>query len=420
MKILNIIQKYHPSRGGAEEAMKVLSEYQANELDYDVDVWTTNALRAEYLWDLEGEEIEKEEEVINGVNVKRFSFKDHILNHKYINKGFRVIFSHFPNWKIQNLASCPTIFSMLEAAKSDELKKYDYVTVSATPYYFLFYVGYIVSKRLGIPYILIPALHVGKDEKDTLRKKYLRKSILPFFERADKIVLNTEVEGKHIYEFCKKNGVVIDKEKFILVGQGVFLDQISVGKGRKFREKYPLKYPIVFQIGSKTFDKGSFNLIKAMKLVWDKGVECHLVFGGQQNQEFSEYIENLDSKYKKWILNIDNISDPDKWDLYDAGDIFSMVSKTDSFGIVYLESWVYKTPVLGCNNDAIREVINNNKDGFLLDFNDIRGISEKIQYLLNNKTERLQMGENGYSKVKKKYDWKKNLEKMKDIYIHQN
>ena len=416
MKILNIIQKYHPSKGGAEVFMQIVSEYLANELNHEVDVWTTDAFKAETLWDLEGEVIEKKEEVINGVNVKRFSFKGHILNHKYINKIFRVVFSHFPNWKVQNLASCPTVFSMLKEAKKGNLKNYDYITVSASPYYFLFYVGYIVANRLNIPYILMPAFHVGKDEKDSLKKKYFKKSILPFLQRADRIVLNTNIEGEYIINFCEENGVEIDRSKFVVVGQGVYPDQILLGNGQKFRNKYSLKYPIIFQIGAKTVDKGSFNLIEAMKLVWDRGEKCHLVFGGQTNEEFKGYIEGLDERYKKNILNIDNISDEEKWDLYDAGDIFSMVSKTDSFGIVYLESWTYKIPVLGCYNDAMQEVIDDSSDGFLVEFNDIKSIADKIQVLLNNEEKRLEMGMNGYKKVMEKYDWNKKLEKLKEIY----
>jgi len=312
MKVLNIIQKYHPSKGGAELFMQIVSEYLANDLGFDVDLWTTDALRAETLWDLEGDVIEEKEEVINGVNVRRFSLKGHILNHKYVNKIYRVIFSHFPNWKIQNLATCPTVFSMLKEAKHGNLTDYDYVTVSSSPYYFLFYIGCVISKRLNIPYIIMPALHVGKDKNDPLKRKYLRKSVVPFFQYADKIVLNTKAEGEHIYEFCKKNGVLIDKDKFVLVGQGVFMDKILVGKGERFRGKYSLEYPIVFQVGSKTFNKGSYNLVEAMKLVWDQGTKSHLVFAGQQNVEFSKYIESLGNKYRQYIFNIDNISDSRK------------------------------------------------------------------------------------------------------------
>jgi glycosyltransferase involved in cell wall biosynthesis len=418
MKILNVIQRYHPARGGAEVFMQIVSEHLAKDKDIDVDVWTTDALDTEVLWDLEGETISKKEEKVNGVNVRRYSIDNHILNsNKYINKIFRVLFSRFPNWKIQNIATCPTLFGMLKDAKNLKEGAYDYVTVSSTPYYFLFYVGYLISKKLDIPYILMPALHTGVNQEDGIRRKYLKKSVVPFFKHSSKIVLNTEAEGKAIVDFCKENGVKLDKSKFIVTGQGVFLDKIMNGKGERFRDKYELEHPIVFQVGSKSYEKGSYNLVGAMKKVWDKGVRCHLVFAGLKNQDFSNYINSIEERYRKNILNIDNIPEDDKWDLYDAGDIFSMVSKTDSFGIVYLEAWAYKNPVLGCDNPAIREVVNDNEDGFLIDFDDRDQIAKRILYLLENENVRKEMGKNGYKKVKEKYDWDKNLSKLKAIYV---
>lgn len=420
MKILNIIQRYYPAKGGAELFMKIVSEHLAKDSNTQVDIWTTDALDTEVLWDLEGETVEKKEEVINGVNVKRYPIDNHVVNsNKYINKLFRVIFSKFPNWKVQNLATCPTVFNMLKDAKGIKKGSYDYVTASTTPYYFLFYVGYLISKKLDIPYILMPALHTGVNQDDGIRKKYLRKSVVPFFEHASKIVLNTQSEGRAITEFCKENGVELDQDKFIVTGQGVFLDQILDGNGERFREKYNLKYPIVFQVGSKSHEKGSYNLVEAMKKVWDRGIDCHLVFAGQKNQDFSNYLDAIGDKYKKYVLNIDNISEEDKWDLYDAGDIFSMVSKTDSFGIVYLEAWAYRNPVLACDNPAIREVVNDGKDGYLVKFDYREEISNKIIHLLKNNEIREEMGNSGFEKVKGKYNWDTNLEKLEDIYKKQ-
>jgi glycosyltransferase involved in cell wall biosynthesis len=417
MKILNIIQRYYPAKGGAELFMKIVSEHLAKDSNIDVDIWTTDALDAEVLWDLEGETVEKKEEEVNGVNVKRYSIDNHILNsNKYINKIYRVIFSKFPNWKIQNLATCPTVFNMLKDAKELEQGSYDFVTVSTTPYYFLFYIGYLISKKLNIPYILMPALHTGVNQDDGIRKKYLKRSVIPFFEHASKIVLNTQSEGKAIYDFCKENGVELDRSKFLVTGQGVFLSKILDGNGEVFRSKYNLKYPIVFQVGSKSHEKGSYNLVEAMKKVWDSGIDCHLVFAGQSNRDFTNYLNAIEGRYKKFVLNIDNISEEDKWNLYDAGDIFSMVSKTDSFGIVYLEAWVYKNPVLACNNPAISEVVNDGKDGYLIDFEDREELTNKILYLLKNDKIREEMGKKGYEKVKDKYDWEKNLEKLRRIY----
>ena len=196
----------------------------------------------------------------------------------------------------------------------------------------------------------------------------------------------------------------------------MFVEKIKGGDGNRFREKYNIQNDIVFQIGSKNVDKGSINLIKAMIKCWNEGIDSTLVFGGGYSREFTEYIESLDGKYRERVLNIDNISEEDKWDLYDAGSIFSMVSKTDSFGIVYLEAWVYGKPVLGCNNVAIREVITDGKDGYLLPFDDVEGISKKMKYLLNNIKKRDEIGNNGRKKVLERYNWEKNLKKVANIY----
>ncbi len=413
-RVLCISQRYHPAKGGAELFAKILSEYLANNRGYIVDHWTTKALSAEYLWDLKGDTVDIKEEVIGGVNIKRFPIGKGFLKNRYLNKVFRTLFGNLPFFRISNLASCPTTFEMLDEIKS--IKQYDAVVVSATPYYFLFYVGYKISKKLGIPLIIVPALHTGVEKDDGLKKKYLKKTVIPFFEHASKILLNTKSEGDAISTYCEENGVRIDKKKFVVIGQGVFLNQINQGNGERFRKKYKIKNDIIFQIGSKSFEKGSISLINAMIKCWERGLNATLVFGGSYNEEFSQYIENLKEEYRSKILNIDNISDEEKWDLFDAGDIFSMVSKTDSFGIVYLEAWAYRKPVFACKNEVMREIISDDKDGYLIPFNDTDEMADKIIYLSNNPSERKKMGKNGENKVKEKYDWSKNLNKIGEIF----
>lgn len=413
-KILFIIQRYHPAKGGAELFIKTLAEYLANSEKYSVDVWTTDAFNTGTLWDLDDDVIEKKVEKIENVNVKRFQIGKGILRNKYLNKIFRVVFGSLPFFKISNLATCPTTFGMLDEIK--KIEGYKAVIVSTTPYYFLFYVGYLISKKLNIPLVVIPALHTGVEENDTLKKKYLRKSAIPFFEHATKIILNTKTEGEAIERFCEENGTKIDKSKFVVMGQGIFWDKIKGGNGEEFRNRYGIKNKIVFQVGSKSYEKGSISLINAMINCWEHGVDATLVFGGGYDKDFNEYIDKLDPKYRGQILNIDNISDEEKWDLFDAGDVFSMVSKTDSFGIVYLEAWAYGKPVLACDNKAIREVVSDKEDGYLLPFDDIEKISEKIIYLLNYSEKRNEMGKSGKRKVEEKYDWDKNLKKFGTMF----
>ncbi|MBU1120154.1 glycosyltransferase family 4 protein [Patescibacteria group bacterium] len=415
-KVLNIIQRYHPAKGGAELFIKVLSEYQSKNLGYDVDVWTTNAYTPDALWDLNDEIVEQEKEDIEGVHVRRFAVGEGIFRNKYINKVVRVLFDRFPNFKIANLASCPTAYGMLKAIDETDFSEYAYVTVSSTPYYFLFYVGYLISKKYNIPYIIAPAFHTGEHKHDSLRRKYFKKTAVPFFEYACKILVNTKAEQIAIMKFCQDNGVMLKEEKFVVLGQGIYLEKINGGDGKRFREKYNLNDPIVFQMGSKNYEKGSMNLVESMKLVWDSGIKCHLVFGGQYSEDFSKYLDGIEGKYRENILNIDNISDEEKFDLFDACNIFSMISKTDSFGIVYLEAWAYGKPVLACNNEALSEIISNDVDGYLLKFDDIRVIANTIENLLNDEEVAKHMGMEGRKKVEEKYDWSKGIKLLDSTY----
>ena len=98
-KVLNIIQRYYPARGGAELFMKTLSEYQSNNLGYKVDVWTTNANNPNTLWDLGNDIISTKQEIINGVNIRRFPIGKGIYKNKYINKIVRSLFDKFPNFR---------------------------------------------------------------------------------------------------------------------------------------------------------------------------------------------------------------------------------------------------------------------------------------------------------------------------------
>src|SRR3712207_7592070 len=54
----------------------------------------------------------------------------------------------------------------------------------------------------------------------------------------------------------------------------------------------------------------------------------------------------------------------DKRDLNAAGQVFCMPSRTDSFGIVYLEAWLNGVPVIGANAGGVPEVISDGVDGY--------------------------------------------------------
>jgi len=417
-KILYIVQRYHPAGGGAEHSMKILAEYMAKQPGWQVDLWTSDALDIDALWDVDKAKVEIPEETINGVNVKRFRVAPWIFANRWINKIMRSVLSRIPQWDVKCLFTPPTSWEMLvEVARNKELD-YDIVHVTSAPYFVLFYVAWKLTKKIGAKFVISPKIHIGESEDDPIRKIYLKPESAPFYKWADSIIVQTNTAAKAIVKFCAEQRLKINESKFVKSAMGLFFNEISGGKGDRFRKKYGIKSEekIVFYVGAKVVEKGCVNLVKAMELLWKNGIKARLVLAGGYTKQFEKFWATVSDEVKKNTVCLGYIDDEDKWDLYDAGDVFSMVSKSDSFGIAYLEAWYYGKPVLGCDTDVIREVIDEGKDGYLVGFHDVEVIAEKIRKLLEDNELRKKMGEYGRARVMKEYGWENQLEIIRKEY----
>jgi len=116
------------------------------------------------------------------------------------------------------------------------------------------------------------------------------------------------------------------------------------------------------------------------------------------------------------VIVLDYIDEETKKDALDACSVFVMPSRAESFGIVYLEAWLYKKPVIGAHAGALPEIIQDGKDGFLVPFADIHMISEYIRLLLEYPPLADAMGYNGYQKVLRLYTWDRSCGKIQTLY----
>ncbi len=93
-----------------------------------------------------------------------------------------------------------------------------------------------------------------------------------------------------------------------------------------------------------------------------------------------------------------------------------MPSRTDSFGIVYLEAWLYRKPVIGAQAWGIGDVIEDGCDGLLVPFGDVPALSEAIAYLLEHPAVRTEMGARGEHKVYQSHTWSIKHAAVRDLY----
>jgi glycosyltransferase involved in cell wall biosynthesis len=153
-----------------------------------------------------------------------------------------------------------------------------------------------------------------------------------------------------------------------------------------------------------------------MKLLWQSGIEATLVLIGQVMKDFDAYFLRQSPRVYERVIVLDYVDEETKKDALDACSVFVMPSRAESFGIVYLEAWLYRKPVIGAYAGALPEIIRDGNDGFLVPFADIHMLSEYIRLLLANPLLSDAMGQNGYLKVNRQYTWRDSCERLLAMY----
>lgn len=100
---------------------------------------------------------------------------------------------------------------------------------------------------------------------------------------------------------------------------------------------------------------------------------------------------------------------------YKNCDLFVMPSKGEGFGIVFLEAMFYKKPTIAGDHGGSRDVVDDGRTGILVKHGDIKGLSEAIISLLNDKQSALAMGQAGYQRLMSKYTYHYFAEKLVNL-----
>ena len=95
--------------------------------------------------------------------------------------------------------------------------------------------------------------------------------------------------------------------------------------------------------------------------------------------------------------------------------MFGLMSESESFGMVFLEAWMRRKPVIGNRRcGAVASLIEDGVDGFLC--LDERDCADRIKVLLANPSQATSMGENGYRKVIGGFTWDQIGKKVLALY----
>ncbi|MGB9879866.1 MAG: glycosyltransferase family 4 protein [Anaerolineae bacterium] len=385
--------RYYPYIGGSELYCQEISERLVQD-GHQVTVFTTNAWDLEYFWDPQKAHLPVGRENYHGVEIQRFAVQ-HVLSSKWGFGAIRLAMRLVASMPFNTL---PLLFRLCvwvpwvpdlerELAVGTPRGAYDIVHVTNICFDSLVYRAYRFARQQGIPLVITPFVHLGEREDETVRRYYTMPHQMTMLHNSDAVIVQTELERQYLLS----QGVLA--ERIHKVGVGVNPEHLRGGCAERFRAKYGVQAPIVFYIGTQAYDKGTVHLVEAMRKLWDGGSEAHLVLAGPLTSSFESYFHSLPEADRQRCHLLGFISEEDKRDLLDAGDVFAMPSRTDSFGIVYLEAWLYKKPVIGALAGGVPDVIQDNEDGYLVPFGDVLRLAEVIGTLLADRAKARQFGE---------------------------
>jgi len=112
--------------------------------------------------------------------------------------------------------------------------------------------------------------------------------------------------------------------------------------------------------------------------------------------------------FTSWIKKIEYV--------YPSIDLVCNTSLNEGTPLSLLEAMASKRPVISSDVGGVKDIIKNGYNGYCFNIKDKNKMIKKIKALLNNKKERIRLGNNGYKFVKNNYTYQKLVNDMQKLY----
>jgi glycosyltransferase involved in cell wall biosynthesis len=415
MRALHVIQRYWPARGGAERYMQEISSRLVRD-GHEVTVLTTDAGELEYFWNRHKRPLQEREATHQGVTIHRRPIR-HLPAATISYPAVRRVMSLLSDLPVdltpvlRRLSSlAPWVTALERELRTLPAGRFDVVMGMTICFESLLWPALGYARRIGAPFVVVPLVHLGESEGSTFGKFYTMRHQLELIRRADAVVTLTQVEA----DYLVRQGVSPDR--IVTTGAGADPADAQGGDAARFCQAYNIREPIVAALGTASFDKGTVHTVEAMRRLWADGCDARLVIAGTALDQFERYLGSLGAAERARCHLLGPIDEETKRDLLAASQLFVMPSRSESFGIVYLEAWLAGLPVIGAAAGAVADVIREGEDGFLVPFGDEGVLAERIGRLLNDRDLAERLGRAGRQKVLEQFSWDHVYRRFSQVY----
>jgi glycosyltransferase involved in cell wall biosynthesis len=395
MRIAHFVHRYPPALGGSEAYFARLSRTLAAR-GAAVRVYTTNALDLEAFWSRRGRRLPAGVAHEQGVEVRRYALW-HWPAQRYALK----LLSLVPARALQCLTvSCTPIVPGMWADCGRE-RDVDLVHATALPYGWPLMCGLRLARRCRVPFLLTPFLHLGdpRNPRDRTRRGYLSPAMTYLLRAADRLFVQTEVE----WSALRRLG--IPAGRLVLQGLGVDPAECTGGDREQARRRWGIGTDevVIGHLANKSVEKGTVDLLRAADSLARAGLRFRVLLAGPEMPNFLRYWQSAALAVPVTRLGV--LSEAEKRDFYAAVDGFALPSRSDSFGLVFLEAWTNGVPCIGYRAGGVADVIHHGRDGLLVDCGDLAGLADALRRLVTDRSLRHDLGRAGQERALREHQW---------------
>ncbi len=262
-----------------------------------------------------------------------------------------------------------------------------------------------------VPVIII------EETSDPQNRSWKGNLLMKFFSFLSDAIVGVSPAVTQEYLFGK---LKLPAHKVHLINNGVALPkEISSVEIQGAKQKWEIQEDdfVIGSVGRMLSDanKRFSDLIKAFaKFSKEKNnVKLLLVGDGPEKIHYQKLAQDLNIIDK--IIFTGYQSDVTLF--YKMMNVFSLVSRNESFGLVLAEGMLNKLPVVATRVGGMKYIVEDQQTGFLVEPFQIEEIAEKLDYLYQHPDQRVQMGEKGYEKAMNSYTEEVYIKNIENLYL---
>ncbi|MCU0495020.1 MAG: glycosyltransferase family 4 protein [Chloroflexaceae bacterium] len=416
MHFLHLVQLYQPAPSGAARYFIEIGERLVRE-GHRVTVLATDAFDLEHFWRRGRRSIPEPVGEHNGVQIRRFPARRlpgpwllYPIIRRLMVEASRAGRLSLP--LLYRMAALTPRLPALERYLRESPELADVALVHSTNITLDFALVPVLrwAERRRVPHICTPFVHLGEPGNPQILRYYSMPHQIDMLRRSAAVITQTGLERR----FLAQAGV--PDQIMHTIGVGVNPEEVLGGDGERFRREHNISGPVVLTIGTAAFDKGTPHVVQAMQRLWAQGVGATWVQIGPLMEHFQQFYAGLPEADKNRTRLLGFVPDGTRRDALAAANVFVLPSRTDSFGIVFLEAWCYGVPVVGAAAGGVPEVITDGTNGLLVPFGDVAALAGAFGCLLHDGELARALGAAGRARVLRELTWEQKYAQVRAVY----